>query len=160
MVFSTCHAGKFITGIPGDTPDVRVGSVGYDELAWAGGIDEGLPILGDVFNHFFTSAFLNDTADTDGNGDVSAKEAFAFASPKSQEYIQDVVFPAFSEYEELCNGTAPEPVMVDLFGGNLSLVCPQVETSDIDPYLIGASGVGVAAIAIAIVYYYRTKRNG
>jgi hypothetical protein len=160
MVFSSCHAGKFIEEIPSENPEVRVGSVGRDELAWAGGIDEGLPILGDVFNHYFTSAFLNETADTDENGDVSAEEAFTFARPKTQDYIQNVVFPAFPEYEELSNGTVPEPVMIDSFEGDLSLACPKAESVSLVPYFVGAAGVGVAAVVIVIFHYYRTKKGG
>ncbi|MFO7837715.1 MAG: caspase family protein [Candidatus Thorarchaeota archaeon] len=159
MAFSTCNAGELLSGIPGDNPEVRVGSVGRDELAWAGGTDEGLPVLGDVFNHFFTSAFMNETADTDGNGDVCAEEAFAFASPKSQEYIQQVVFPAFPEYEELCNGTAPEPVMMDLYGGNLSLQCTQAESPSMNPYLVSGGVVAVLLAALVIIYYWRREHQ-
>lgn len=155
MVFSACSAGEFIAGIPGAGPEIRVGSVKRNELAWAGIPDENLPVTGEVFNHFFTSAFLNESADANGNGDVSVEEAFLFALPQTQQYILETVFPAFPEYEELCNGSAPEPVMMDMYAGELSLACDEVQTAAVDSRLIGIAISAPIIILAIVVYRYR-----
>jgi hypothetical protein len=160
MAFSTCHAGEFVTGISGDDSQVRIGSVQHDELAWAGIPEENLPIIGDVFNHFFTSALLNETADTNEDGDISVEEAFDLASPNTQEYIQDTVFPAFPDYAEICNNSAPQPVILDMYGGDLSLAWNEIESAFANPYPIILASIMFATLVIILGYRHRRERRG
>jgi len=100
---------------------IHLASTQAEEYAWAGLPEEGLPIIGEVFNHFFTNALLNASADSDTDGEVSVEEAFWFAAPLSRSYISSIVFPAFPDYAGLCNNTAPHPVIDDNYPGNFSL---------------------------------------
>ncbi len=155
MTFSACGAGEYIAGIPGAGSEIRVGSVKRNELAWAGIPEENLPVIGEIFNHFFTSAFLNESADANANGEVSVEEAFLFARPQTQEYILETVFPAFPEYEELCNGSAPEPVMMDMYAGELSLACDEIQTAAVDSRLVGIAISAPIVMLAIVVYRYR-----
>ena len=108
-------------------PHIHLASTEADEYAWAGLPEEGLPVIGEVFNHFFTDALVNASADTNADGDITVEEAFNFASPLSRSYISSVVFPAFPDFEVMCNGSAPHPVMDDSYPSEFSL---QVEEGD------------------------------
>jgi hypothetical protein len=128
LVVSACGAEQFIDAVDAEAaPHVHIASVGVDEFAWAGLPEEGLPIVGEVFNQFLTAAFLNTSADADGNDEVTVEEAFAFASPASQAYITLEVFPRFPNYAVMCDQVAPTPVVVDTYLGELSL---KVEPGD------------------------------
>ncbi len=108
-------------------PHIHLAATEVDGFAWAGLPEEELPIIGEVFNHFFTNALTNSSADQNSDGEISVEEAFAFASPLSRSYISTVVFPAFPYFEEMCNLTAPLPVIDDAYPGNFSL---QIETGE------------------------------
>jgi hypothetical protein len=128
LVVSACGAEAFIDAANGEAaPHLHIASAGIGEYAWAGLPEEGLPIIGEVFNQFLTAAFFNGSADANGNGEVTVEEAFAFASPASRAYITVEVFPRFSDYAEMCNHVAPTPVLDDGYPGELSL---KVEPGD------------------------------
>lgn len=122
LFVSSCGAGSFSNSLTDDPVDhVHVGSVQDGEYAWAGLPEEGLPIIGEVFSHYFSAAFLNDSADVNSNGEVSVEEAFSFASPQSRNYIADVVFPAFDYYADMCGNVAPSPTIDDAYPGEMSI---------------------------------------
>lgn len=128
LVVSACGAEQFIDAASSEAaPHVHIASAGVGEYAWAGLPEEGLPVIGEVFNQFLTAAFFNVSADADENGEVTVEEAFAFASPVSQTYIVLEVFPRFPDYAEMCNHVAPKPVLEDAYPGELSL---KVEPGD------------------------------
>jgi hypothetical protein len=128
LVVSACGAEQFIDAANSEAaPHVHIASAGIGEYAWAGLPEEGLPIIGEVFNQFLNAAFFNVSADANGNGEVTVEEAFAFASPVSQTYITLEVFPRFPDYAEMCNHVAPTPVLDDAYPGELSL---KVEPGD------------------------------
>ncbi|MGV9170560.1 MAG: hypothetical protein ACOC38_11550, partial [Promethearchaeia archaeon] len=63
------------------------------------------------------------------------------------------------EYEELCNGTAPEPVMMDLYGGDMSLTCSRAETTPANLYPLIGGVVIACTVAALVVYGYRRRRT-
>ena len=128
LVVAACTSALMLEHLYDDpAAHVHMASVESDEYAWAGLPSEGLPIIGEVFNHFLTNALVNGSADTNTDGEVTVEEAFYFASPLSRDYLSSVVFPAFPAFAELCNNTAPHPVIDDAYPGNFSL---QVEMGD------------------------------
>ncbi|MFX1299981.1 MAG: hypothetical protein ACFFDE_03490 [Promethearchaeota archaeon] len=152
LVVSACNSEEMIEPLANDTaPHIHMAATQKDGgYAWAGLPEEGLPIIGEVFNHFLTNALVNASADQDGNGEIFMEEAFAFASPLSQEYITTVVFPAFPDYANSCNNTAPQPVIDDAYPGNFSL---EVELGDPPriPSLLSPTGIGVLLVTIVTI---------
>ncbi|MFX1562298.1 MAG: hypothetical protein ACFFDP_03210, partial [Promethearchaeota archaeon] len=122
LFVSSCGAGSFSNSLTDDPVEhIHLGSVQADEYAWAGLPEEGLPIIGEVFSHYFSAAFLNDSADVNSNGEVSVEEAFSFASPQSRNYLANVVFPAYEYYAEMCGNVAPHPTMDDAYPDEMSI---------------------------------------
>jgi len=152
LVVSACGAEQFIDAANSEAaPHIHIASAGVGEYAWAGLPEEGLPIIGEVFNQFLTAAFLNVSSDADDNGEVTVEEAFAFASAVSRMYITVEVFPRFPDYAEMCSHVAPTPVLADAYPGELSL---KVEPGDapVDPMLplLGALLASVFSVAILV----------
>ncbi|MFX1244635.1 MAG: hypothetical protein ACFE8F_06695 [Promethearchaeota archaeon] len=122
LVVSACGSEAMINPVRTDSAGhVHLASSQVGEYSWAGLPEEGLPIIGDVFNHFLTNAFQNASADADDDGEVVVEEAFAFATPLTREYISSVVFPAFPYYAVMSNHTAPIPVIDDAYPEDMSL---------------------------------------
>jgi hypothetical protein len=166
LIIDSCLAGRFTELVADDpNPEIAISAVGPDELSWAGIEEEGLPIIGSVWNYFFTNAFLNITADTDTNGDVSVEEAYDFAYPLTRSYYEDVVYPYDSGIKEWNNFVAPHPGMDDNYEGELSLrlegaamlTGPVIAPSmGLGPELVAIlASVGVAVVLIAIVIVKR-----
>lgn len=162
LCISSCLAERF-TGLVADDPApmIAISAVGEDEYSWAGLEEEGLPILGCVWNYFFTSALLNVTADTDSNGDVSVEEAYTLAYPLTRAYYEDYVYPYSYECKQLNGFAAPHPGMDDDYEGELSLrlegATPLTEpTMSLDLGLAAIlSSVGVAFVLILAVIIKR-----
>ncbi len=165
LVVSSCKAGTFVNSVIDDSiSHVHIGSVQADEYAWAGLPEEGLPIIGEVFNHYFTAAFLNTSADLDSNGEVTVEEAFALASPQSRNYLTNIVFSAYPYYAEMCNNSAPYPRIDDSYSGELSLLVEPGDPPDnllsplfwmLIPLLI--AGVAVALILSTVLLLWRRR---
>jgi hypothetical protein len=76
LVIDSCQAADYTGAVSGDpAPYLTIAAVAGDEYGWSGLEEEGLPIIGGVFTHYFAAAFDNPNADTDGDGFVSAQEA-------------------------------------------------------------------------------------
>jgi len=130
LMIDTCHAGEFIEPIYDDPkPHISLAHCSADEVAWAGLPEEGLPILGSIWNYYFTNALCNSTADFDENGFVSVEEAFNFSTPLVQTYMNETVFtvPEFLQsyhdidiYPENYDAY-PHPVMDDQYPDELHL---------------------------------------
>jgi hypothetical protein len=125
LVMETCFAGAFIAASEDDpNPHISVGAVAADELGWVGLWEEGLPIVGGAFTHFFLEAFTDPTADTDSDGAVSVQEAALFADENQRTYMWETVWPVeeFAEWKPLdpeaphvvVDAAAGEPVYLDL----------------------------------------------
>jgi hypothetical protein len=130
LMIDTCAAGEFIEPVRNDPePHMSLAHCSTGEVAWAGIPEEGLPIIGSVWNYYFTNALFNSTADSDKNGFVSVEEAFNFSTPLVQKYMNETVFavPEFlKSYHDI--GIYPEnydayphPVMDDQHPGQLYL---------------------------------------
>jgi hypothetical protein len=149
LVVSACNSEALIEPLTNDpSPHIHMAATQQDGgYAWAGLPEEGLPIIGEVFNHFFTNALVNASADQDSNGEICVEEAFDFASPLSQTYITTIVFPAFPDYADSCNNTAPQPVIDDAYPGNFSL---EVEPGDppLIPSIWSPLEIGVLLVTI------------
>ena len=113
---------------------IGIASSRSTELSWAGIEEEGLPIIGEVMNHYLTAAFLDKKADNNKNGDVSVEEAFNYSYTQIRDYYYNVIFPAFPIYALDFNYTAPHPVIDDYYPGQLSLCLEQtVPVSNEEP---------------------------
>jgi len=128
LIVDTCFAEEFIEPIRDDpSPHISLACCSADEVSWAGVEEEGLPIIGSVWNYYFTNALSNSSADLDDNGLVSIEEAFNFSTPLVQQYMNETVFvvPELLEsYHDI--GIYPEnydvyphPVMDDGYPGQL-----------------------------------------
>ncbi len=93
LVVDACQAGKFTATVSDDpAPYLSIAAVADGEYGWSGLEEEGLPIIGGVFTHFFAAAFDNPAADVDRDGLVSAQEAARLAEDQQRAYMHDVVF--------------------------------------------------------------------
>jgi hypothetical protein len=112
LLIDSCQAANYTSAILTDPePFVAVAAVAGDEYGWSGLPEEGLPIIGGVFTHYFVAAFAESAADGDGNGYVSVQEASQWAEAEQRTYMHEVVFavPEFREmYSEL-----PDPGLVN-----------------------------------------------
>jgi hypothetical protein len=100
LILQACRAGAFTADLRSDPdPYLSIGAVGKDEDGWAGSEEEGLPIIGSVFTFYFTSAFDDPKADSDGDGVVCLQEAALYAEEHQRNYMHEVVFevPEFLE---------------------------------------------------------------
>lgn len=130
LMVDTCLAGEFIDPIKEDpSPHISLACCSADEVSWAGVEEEGLPIIGSVWNYYFTDALGNSTADGDENGQVSVEEAFNFSTPLVQRYMNETVFavPEFLEsyhdiniYPEKMDAY-PHPIMDDGYPDQLTI---------------------------------------
>ena len=122
LMVSACKAEDLINPVKSDpNSHISIACAQEDELAWAGIEEEGLPIIGEVMNHYLTGAFLKRKADSNKNEDVSVEEAFQYCYGQTRKYYTDVVFPAFPGYVGAFNGEAPHPVIDDAYTGEMSL---------------------------------------
>jgi hypothetical protein len=93
LMVDTCFAEEFIDPIRDETsPHISLACCSADEISWAGLEEEGLPIIGSVWNYYFTNALCNASADLDNNGFTSIEEAFNFSTPLAQRYMNETVF--------------------------------------------------------------------
>ena len=100
LLIDSCEAEKFTAAVTSDQePYLTVAAVARGEYGGSGLGDEGLPIIGGVFTHYFTSAFQEAGADTNGDGQISAQEAALWAEVQQRTYMHEVVFavPEFVE---------------------------------------------------------------
>ena len=100
LLIDSCEAEEFTDAVMNDPePYLSVAAVARGEYGWSGLEEEGLPIIGGVFTHYFTLAFQDVEADTDGDGQVSAQEAALRAEAQQRTYMHEVVFavPKFVE---------------------------------------------------------------
>jgi hypothetical protein len=100
LVVDACEAASFTAVVSSDPrPHVSVAAVDDGEYGWCGVEEEGLPIIGGIFTHYFVAAFGSSGADADGNGAVSVQEAALHAEGQQRTYMHEVVFavPEFAE---------------------------------------------------------------
>jgi len=100
LLIDSCEAAEFTAAVASDPePYLSVAAVASGEYGWSGLEEEGLPIIGGVFTHYFTLAFQEAEADADGNGQVSVQEAALRAETQQRTYMHEVVFavPEFVE---------------------------------------------------------------
>ena len=110
LVIDSCQAANYTGAATGDPqPYVSIAAVAGDEYGWSGLEEEGLPIIGGVFTHYFAAAFEDPEADTDGDGFVSAQEAALMAEGQQRAYMHEVVF-AVPEFVKMYHdgGTFPD----------------------------------------------------
>ena len=143
LMVDTCFAEEFTEPIRYDaTPHISLTCCSSDEVSWAGVEEEGLPIIGSVWNYYFTSALCNSSVDFNSDGVVSVEEAFNSSTPLVQEYMNETVFavPEFLQsYHDI--GIYPEnydayphPVMDDQYSGQL--IIPDFSSATTLPWLI------------------------
>ena len=100
LLIDSCQAEEFADAVANDSePYLSIAAVASDEYGWSGLEEEGLPIIGGVFTHYFTLAFQDPEADTNRDEQVSAQEAALRAETQQRIYMHEVVFavPEFLE---------------------------------------------------------------
>jgi hypothetical protein len=100
LLIDACQAEEFADAVANDSePYLSIAAVANDEYGWSGLEEEVLPIIGGVFTHYFTLAFQDPEADTNGDEQVSAQEAALRAETQQRIYMHEVVFavPEFLE---------------------------------------------------------------
>jgi hypothetical protein len=110
LVVDACQAANYTDAVSKDPePHLSIAASDGGEFGWWGIEEEGLPIIGGVFTHYFAAAFSDPEADTDGNGLVSVQEAALMAEGQQRTYMHEVVF-AVPEFVEMYNkgGVFPE----------------------------------------------------
>ena len=109
LVIDSCQAANYTAVVAGDpSPHLSIAAVAGDEFGWSGLEEEGLPIIGGVFTHYFAFAFDNPDADTDGDDIVSVQEAALMAEGQQRTYMHDVVF-AVPEFLEMYRTAGVSP---------------------------------------------------
>lgn len=109
LVIDSCQAANYTGAVSaGTAPYLAIASVAGDEYGWSGLEEEGLPIIGGVFTHYFAAAFGDPEADADADGLVSAQEAAMMAEDQQRAYMHDVVF-AVPEFLEMYRGAGASP---------------------------------------------------
>jgi len=159
LMVDTCSAEEFINPIKNDpSSHISLACCSADEVAWAGLEEEGLPIIGSVWNYYFTNALCNSSADLDSNGFVSIEEAFNFSTPLVQQYMNETVFavPEFLEsYHDIGiypeSDAYPHPAMDD--GYPDQLVIPEFPSFLIMPLFM------IATLLTVIVYRRNVPYN-
>ena len=130
LVVDACQAANYTRLLDGDpAPYISLAAVDGDEYGWTGLEEEGLPIIGGVFTHYFAAAFGTPRADTDGDGCVSVQEAALLAEEQQRAYMHDVVFsvPEFRAMYRQAGArpdedpTFPDVIVDDTLGGPLCL---------------------------------------
>jgi hypothetical protein len=153
LLVDTCSGAEFTEPIKSDPAShISLACCAADEVSWAGIEEEGLPIIGSVWNYHFVNALSNMSADLNSNGIVSIEEAFNFSTPLVQQYMHETVFtvPEFLQsYHDL--GIYPEnydayphPTMDD--GYLDQLVTPEF------PSLVILSLFMIVALLAAIIH--------
>ncbi|MDH5733576.1 MAG: right-handed parallel beta-helix repeat-containing protein [Candidatus Bathyarchaeota archaeon] len=122
LMVDTCFAEEFTEQVNNDlSPHISLACCSKNEVSWAGLEEEGLPIIGSIWNYYFTNALGNPSADVDSNGLISIEEAFNHSKSLVQQYMNETVFtiPEFlqsyhdiSIYPENLEAY-PNPVMDD-----------------------------------------------
>jgi len=94
LIIASCQAeGKTKIVKNEEQQHITIASVSEDENAWGGMWNEGLPIIGGVFNYYFVEAHYNPLADTNNDGKVSIQEAFYWADVEQRNYMENTVYP-------------------------------------------------------------------
>ena len=100
LVIEACQAEEFTEGTSNDpNSQLTVASVSADEIGWSGLWEEGMPIIGGVFSHYFFAAFTDPTADLDQDGLISIQESASAAGINQRSYMHEFIFavPEFLE---------------------------------------------------------------
>jgi len=110
VLVDSCEAGKFIQSLADDPGEqIAIGAVQEYEYGWCGLEEEGLPIIGLVYTHYFSQAFQENGSDSNDDGHTSIQEAALWAETWQRIYMHEVVFevPEFADdYRQL--GIDPE----------------------------------------------------
>lgn len=128
LVVSACQASLFTGAVASDPePQVIIASNRDDEYGWGGIWEEGLPVLGSVFTHYFVDAFTDPSADLDGDWTISFQEAASYSNDHQRDYMHATIYripyyasslgPQVQDANSphvIVQDTAGEPILLDL----------------------------------------------
>lgn len=93
LIIDSCHAGEFIQSFA-DEPNsgLTYAICSADEVQWWGAEDEGMPIIGSIWVHYFIEGISNPESDINLDGNVSFLEAAEYAASMFSTYMVEEVF--------------------------------------------------------------------
>lgn len=93
LIVDSCNAGEFVASFKEEpSSGLTYGVVSADEINWWGVEEEGLPIIGSIWVHYFLEAVHSQEADINSDNFISFTEAHFYSNLKSQEYMRNYVF--------------------------------------------------------------------
>ena len=112
LIVDTTKAANFTNVVRRNDPllYLSIASAAENEYSWVGFEEEGLPIIGSVFTHYFADALNNPDADADEDDLVSIQEAALMAEERQRAYMHDLVLvvPEIVEMYHTQTWTTPE----------------------------------------------------
>lgn len=100
LMVDSCSSGEFIEQLEDEPYGQAFAVTSKDQVGWWGLEEEGLPIIGSIWVHYFAEA-MNSDSDADDNGDglLTLGEALDYSVVKMQDYTVGVVYrnPEFAK---------------------------------------------------------------
>ena len=130
LMVDSCDAGRFIEDFA-EVPEAGMAFsvTSADELSWKGLEEEGLPIIGSVWSHYFVETVFDETADANGDKMITMEEALSHTDLQVNEYMRNEVF-AVEEFLKMYHDlgayplkseTYPNPLFYNYFEKDLVL---------------------------------------
>ena len=123
LIIDSCHSGEFISSFENEpNSGITYAIASADEVQWWGVEEEGLPIIGSIWVHYFIEGISNPESDINLDGNISFLEAAGYAASMFQTYMVEEVFAVeeFLErferlygYDSSKNMPYPNPVFND-----------------------------------------------
>lgn len=122
LIIDSCNSGEFIRAFENEpNSGITYAVTSADETNWWGVEEEGLPIIGSIWVHYFIEGISNPKSDINSDGNISFIEAAGFAAPMVQTYMVEEVFEVKeflesyqrSGYDPSKNMVYPTPVFND-----------------------------------------------
>lgn len=127
LIIDSCESGQYVSRLWNDTNGIAISVTSSTELAWWGILEEGLPIIGDIWLYYFRKAIFDPASDQNGDGMISVEEAFAATTFPNQQYMKEKVFAvkefarSFRDAGMNIDRPYPNPEMYDTLSGELIL---------------------------------------
>jgi hypothetical protein len=100
LIIDSCNSGEFSSSFETEpNSGITYAVTSADETSWWGAEDEGLPIIGNIWVHYFIEGISNPESDINLDGNISFIEATEYTAQMFQTYMTEEVF-AVEEFLE------------------------------------------------------------